>query len=101
MDFEKNLEEKEDNAPIGASEMPKHKQLIKMLTFRVVPAYYKEIRAKYPSPRYVFAIENGTGKIIYKEGFSGGAGVGVSLPGGYINGAPKSKDVKKMKKNLR
>lgn len=25
------------------SEKPKHKQLIKMLTFRVVPAYYKEI----------------------------------------------------------
>ena len=67
----------------------------------LVPAYYKEIRAKYPSSRYIFAIENGTGKIIYKEGFPGGAGVGVSLPGGYINGAPKSKDVKKMKKNLR
>ena len=43
MDFEKNLEEKEDNTPIGDSDMPKHKQLIKMLTFRVVPAYYKEI----------------------------------------------------------
>ena len=43
MDFEKNLEEKEDNTPIGGSEMPKHKQLIKMLTFRVVPAYLKEI----------------------------------------------------------
>mgnify|MGYP003346848862 CR=1 FL=1 len=43
MDFEKNLEEKEDNTPIGGSEMPKHKQLIKMLTFRVVPAYYEEI----------------------------------------------------------
>lgn len=27
---------------IGTSE-PKHKQFIKMLTFRVVPAYYKEI----------------------------------------------------------
>jgi len=25
------------------SDKPKHKQLIKMLTFRVVPAYYKEI----------------------------------------------------------
>ncbi len=25
------------------SDMPKHKQLIKMLSFRVVPAYYKEI----------------------------------------------------------
>jgi predicted DNA-binding ribbon-helix-helix protein len=25
------------------SEMPKHKQLIRMLSFRVVPAYYKEI----------------------------------------------------------
>ena len=43
MDFEKNLEEKEDNTPIGGTDMPKHKQLIKMLTFRVVPAYYKEI----------------------------------------------------------
>ncbi len=31
---------KENN--IGTSE-PKHKQFIKMLTFRVVPAYYKEI----------------------------------------------------------
>jgi len=27
----------------SSSSMPKHKQLIKMLTFRVVPAYYKEI----------------------------------------------------------
>ena len=26
-----------------SSDEPKHKQLIKMLTFRVVPAYYKEI----------------------------------------------------------
>lgn len=26
-----------------STEQPKHKQLIKMLTFRVVPAYYKEI----------------------------------------------------------
>lgn len=26
-----------------ASDQPKHKRLIKMLTFRVVPAYYKEI----------------------------------------------------------
>lgn len=25
------------------SDMPKHKQLIQMLSFRVVPAYYKEI----------------------------------------------------------
>jgi predicted DNA-binding ribbon-helix-helix protein len=25
------------------SDMPKHKQLIRMLSFRVVPAYYKEI----------------------------------------------------------
>jgi hypothetical protein len=35
------------------------------------------------------------------EGLPGGAGVGVSLSGGYINGAPKSKDVKDFaKKNL-
>jgi hypothetical protein len=26
-----------------STSQPKHKQLIKMLTFRVVPAYYKEI----------------------------------------------------------
>ena len=34
------------------------------------------------------------------EGFPGGAGVGLSLPGGYINGAPKPEDVKKMRKKL-
>jgi predicted DNA-binding ribbon-helix-helix protein len=28
---------------IGKSDMPKHKQLIQMLSFRVVPAYFKEI----------------------------------------------------------
>ena len=40
MDIEK-LEEKDD---VGfTSNQPKHKQFIKMLTFRVVPAYYKEI----------------------------------------------------------
>lgn len=33
--------ENEDNK--FSSDQPKHKQLIKMLTFRVVPAYYKEI----------------------------------------------------------
>lgn len=27
-------------------------------------------------------------------------GVGISLPGGVINGAPKSKDVRKMRKTL-
>jgi hypothetical protein len=33
-------------------------------------------------------------------GFPGGAGIGLSLPGGYINGAPDSKDVKKNSKKL-
>jgi hypothetical protein len=33
-------------------------------------------------------------------GLGGGAGVGLSLPGGYINGAPDSKDVKKNSKKL-
>jgi len=28
---------------IGKTDMPKHKQLIQMLSFRVVPAYFKEI----------------------------------------------------------
>lgn len=32
-----------DNNVKGSSEIPKHKQLIQMLSFRVVPAYYKEI----------------------------------------------------------
>lgn len=35
-----------------------------------------------------------------KEGLGGGAGVGLSLPGGYINGAPNPKDVKKLKSKL-
>ena len=43
MEFEKNLDEKAEKQTFTKSEMPKHKQLIKMLTFRVVPAYYKEI----------------------------------------------------------
>ena len=33
-------------------------------------------------------------------GLGGGAGIGLSLPGGYINGAPDSKDVKKNSKKL-
>jgi hypothetical protein len=33
-------------------------------------------------------------------GLPGGAGVGLSLPGGYINGAPDTKDVKKNSKKL-
>ena len=39
----KNLEEKEKSQNNFGSDKPKHKQFIKMLTFRVVPAYYKEI----------------------------------------------------------
>lgn len=34
--------EKKDNV-VGKSDMPKHKQLIQMLSFRVVPAYYRDI----------------------------------------------------------
>jgi hypothetical protein len=33
-------------------------------------------------------------------GLGGGAGIGLSLPGGYINGAPDPKDVKKLKSKL-
>jgi len=33
-------------------------------------------------------------------GLPGGAGVGLSLPGGYINGAPNPKDVKNLKSKL-
>lgn len=38
--------------------------------------------------------------ILDEMGLGGGAGVGLSLPGGYINGAPNPKDVKKMKSKL-
>ena len=34
-------------------------------------------------------------------GLPGGAGVGLSLPGGYINGAPKANDVAKVSKKLK
>lgn len=37
MNHDINIDEKFE------SDKPKHRQLIKMLTFRVVPAYYKEI----------------------------------------------------------
>lgn len=42
MDLEKNVEMDETFGKDGESK-PKHTQFIKMLTFRVVPAYYKEI----------------------------------------------------------
>lgn len=38
--------------------------------------------------------------ILDEMGLGGGAGVGLSLPGGYINGAPNPKDVKKLKSKL-
>jgi hypothetical protein len=38
-----DLDEKEGSGAGFTSDQPKHKQFIKMLTFRVVPAYYKEI----------------------------------------------------------
>ncbi len=38
--------------------------------------------------------------IMSEMGLGGGAGVGLSLPGGYINGAPNPKDVKKLKSKL-
>ncbi len=39
-------------------------------------------------------------KAPHREGFPGGAGVGLTLPGGYINGAPSEEDKEKMKKHL-
>jgi len=39
----KKYKEMQDSGEKPHSDQPKHKQLIKMLTFRVVPAYYKEI----------------------------------------------------------
>jgi hypothetical protein len=39
----KYKETQQDPKASAGSDMPKHKQLIQMLSFRVVPAYYKEI----------------------------------------------------------
>ena len=39
-------------------------------------------------------------ELLDEMGLGGGAGVGLGLPGGYINGAPDSKDVKKNSKKL-
>ncbi len=33
----------EKKSPIGHSDQPKHRQLIKMLSFRIVPAYFDKI----------------------------------------------------------
>jgi hypothetical protein len=38
--------------------------------------------------------------LLDEMGLGGGAGLGLSLPGGYINGAPDTKDVKKNSKKL-
>ena len=43
MDLEKNDEIGEAEDHFKHSEVPKHKRLIRMLSFRVVPAYFKEI----------------------------------------------------------
>jgi hypothetical protein len=38
--------------------------------------------------------------LLDEMGLGGGAGIGLSLPGGYINGAPDTKDIKKLKSKL-
>ena len=55
---------------------------------REVPNYYTKLK-QYVEPK----------KITKEDGALTG-GIGLSLPGGYINGAPKPKDVKKMRKHL-
>lgn len=39
----KEYEKSKESKTKMTSDMPKHRQLIKMLSFRIVPAYYKEI----------------------------------------------------------
>lgn len=39
-------------------------------------------------------------EMMSEMGLGGGAGIGLSLPGGYINGAPNPNDVKKLKSKL-
>ena len=48
----------------------------------------------------LFDIQSGRFSHLDEMGLPGGAGVGLSLPGGYINGAPNPKDVKKLKSKL-
>lgn len=55
---------------------------------REVPDYYTKLK-KYVEPP----------KITAEDGAPTG-GIGLSLPGGYINAAPKPKDVKKVRKML-
>ena len=43
MDLDQKIENNEENGGVEKSDQPKHKQLIQMLSFRVVPAYLKEI----------------------------------------------------------
>lgn len=38
--------------------------------------------------------------VVSEDGFPGGAGVGLSLPGGYVNGAPSYDKVKSTKKRI-
>jgi hypothetical protein len=39
----KEYKKSKESGVKNSSDMPKHKQLIQMLSFRIVPAYYKEI----------------------------------------------------------
>jgi len=39
----KKYQSDKSDGVVNKTDMPKHKQLIQMLSFRVVPAYYKEI----------------------------------------------------------
>ena len=43
MDLDPKIENLEEKDSVEGNEQPKHKQLIQMLSFRVVPAYLKEI----------------------------------------------------------
>lgn len=43
MSSKKYKEMQSNRKEYSGSDMPKHKQLIQMLSFRVVPAYYQEI----------------------------------------------------------
>ncbi len=58
MDNFKEIEETESGE---TTSKPKHNQFIKMLTFRVVPAYYREIEKDYDMMKkyYLMAFDNG------------------------------------------
>ena len=64
---------KEKSEHPGKSDQPKYRQLVRMLSFRIVPAYYKKIDEE----NYAFYYTNSGGGIGYQNPVSGDANTGM------------------------